>query len=54
MSSDYIEKYEYDNKKSPFTHCNTPKWWMQAYEYDDAGYPIKCEDVVCKYFSPGK
>jgi hypothetical protein len=50
------KKYEYDDKKSPFIHCNTPKWWLQAkgfsnknniisdeyiYEYDSAGYPIK-------------
>jgi len=20
--------YTYDDKKSPFTHCTTPKWWM--------------------------
>jgi hypothetical protein len=24
-----VYEYEYDNKKSPFTHCNTPKWWLQ-------------------------
>ena len=22
--------YRYDDKKSPFTHCATPKWWMQV------------------------
>ena len=22
-------KFEYDDKKSPFIHCNTPKWWLQ-------------------------
>ena len=23
-------EYEYDNKKSPFTHCNTPQWWLTS------------------------
>ncbi|MDR3013479.1 MAG: hypothetical protein LBU70_09785 [Chitinispirillales bacterium] len=25
----FVVEYEYDNKKSPFFHCNTPKWLLQ-------------------------
>ena len=24
-------KFTYDDKKSPFIHCATPKWWMIKY-----------------------
>ena len=37
----YLHEYEYDNKKAPFTHCNTPKWWMQYKELPTKNNIIK-------------
>jgi hypothetical protein len=28
-SSEYASEYKYDNKKSPFMNCKTPKWFLQ-------------------------
>ncbi|MCL2072471.1 MAG: hypothetical protein FWH18_00965 [Marinilabiliaceae bacterium] len=36
---DYIETYTYDDKKSPFYHCKTPKWWfIWLFRIDDDTY----------------
>jgi len=32
---DWFDNYTYDNKKSPFYHCKTPKWFLLAFlDYD--------------------
>ncbi|MCL2726791.1 MAG: hypothetical protein FWD56_00235 [Bacteroidales bacterium] len=31
-----VREIKYDNKKSPFYHCNTPKWFMQYRFFDFA------------------
>jgi len=34
--SAYEDNYKYDDKKSPFSNCNTPKWLIQRLLYDYA------------------
>jgi hypothetical protein len=36
-----ITEYEYDNKKSPYIHCNTPKWWLQFMNFPTKNNIIK-------------
>ena len=40
-SSGDITEYGYDNKNSPYIHCKTPKWWMQANGNDTKNNIIK-------------
>ena len=34
-SWEYVTEYEYDDKKSPFLNCKTPKWFMFSLEFNE-------------------
>jgi hypothetical protein len=38
VASSETKKYKYDDKKSPFYNCATPKWLMQYYIGSDLGF----------------
>ena len=43
---DYTEEYKYDNNKSPFLNCKSPKWWLQDFVFWGFGFGIPNNTIV--------